>query len=263
MKILFKSIHCNCVLAAFAMVLTAAPPAHAAVAQGAASISNLRYTLTDLDPNDGMSPGLAFVPVYGSIWGTLSFSGSNVYEDNDYIPPSIWGSWENGNNAISSNVDGSGRLEDTVFSVSHRSDTVATEAHAFIDFWFSLAPGTRITFYSDYALSASGFNPDGRARAITRFDGRLSEFWTGESRSFFRSAGDESLELNGTASLSWDNIGPEPWEGILNLHTYGYSVGSAVPVPEPASYAMLAAGLGLMGFLARQRTRRAGQSDGN
>ncbi|MBB3223212.1 PEP-CTERM sorting domain-containing protein [Pseudoduganella umbonata] len=260
MKSLFKSIHCNCVLAAFAMVLTAAPHAHAAVAQGAATISNLRYALTDLDPDDGISPNLAFNPVYGNIWGGLNFSGSRVYEDNDFIPPSISGNWENGNNAISSRVDGSGRFEDTVLSVSHRSETVTTEAHAFIDFQFYLTPGTRITFYSDYALGASGYDPDGRARSLTFFQGRLSEFGTGEVRNFLHFAGDENLELNGTASISWDNAGPEAWEGSLNLHTFGYSVGSAVPVPEPSSYAMLAAGLGLMGFLARQRTRRARQS---
>ncbi|MBB3223310.1 PEP-CTERM sorting domain-containing protein [Pseudoduganella umbonata] len=265
MKSLLKPLQRGCALSAFAMVLTVAPHAHAAVGQGAATISDLRYTLTDLDPNDGISPSLQPYYVLGKIWGQLNFSALDVYEESQYLPPSIpgrsiSGSWENGNDAISSSVGGGGRVEDVVLSVSHRSEAIATEAHASIDFTFYLTPATRITFYSDYALSSSGYEPVSQPRSITTFEGRLYESGSGEVQRFYRSAGDESLELNGTASLTWDNVSSEGRDGRLYLHAFGHSIGSAVPVPEPSSYAMLATGLGLMGLLARQRTRRARQS---
>lgn len=59
------------------------------------------------------------------------------------------------------------------------------------------------------------------------------------------SEGNGTVQFTGTFnSLSWTNPTAENW--------YGFTVGVAA-VPEPETYAMMLAGLGLMGFVARRR----------
>ncbi|WP_374278309.1 PEP-CTERM sorting domain-containing protein [Azonexus sp.] len=57
-----------------------------------------------------------------------------------------------------------------------------------------------------------------------------------------------TASLNGMSNTS-------PWSALSNtsVATVSYSL---APVPEPESYAMLLAGLGVMGFVARRRQKR-------
>jgi hypothetical protein len=60
------------------------------------------------------------------------------------------------------------------------------------------------------------------------------------------SEGNGTVMFMGTySSLSWTNPGYENW--------YGYNVGMTAAVPEPETYALLLAGLGVVGALARRR----------
>jgi hypothetical protein len=78
-------------------------------------------------------------------------------------------------------------------------------------------------------------------------------FWGGaEPDSLFEEAGNVlrgveghgTIQFNGTfSSFSWTASPTEFW--------HGFQVG--MPIPEPEIYAMMAAGLGLMGFVARRR----------
>ena len=80
--------------------------------------------------------------------------------------------------------------------------------------------------------------------------------WGGDSTSFTTSGntligreGNGVIQFQGTyTSLSWTTPQQEYWHGI--------TVGAVAAVPEPESYALLLAGLGLMGAVARRRKNR-------
>lgn len=63
------------------------------------------------------------------------------------------------------------------------------------------------------------------------------------------------------AASAADAINAAPWMYYVNLHTNAYPGGEIrgqlAPVPEPSTYAMLLAGLGVVGFLAGRRRRPA------
>lgn len=61
-----------------------------------------------------------------------------------------------------------------------------------------------------------------------------------------------SITFSSLDLLNTDNGNGSSWFGVDNLHVFA----TAAPVPEPASLAMLLAGLGTVGLLARRR--RAG-----
>ncbi len=66
-----------------------------------------------------------------------------------------------------------------------------------------------------------------------------------------------TLKFNGTYStFSWKVPDPEFWHGF----TFGIRTTEALeptsPVPEPETYAMMLAGLGLIGVMARRRKQK-------
>ena len=53
----------------------------------------------------------------------------------------------------------------------------------------------------------------------------------------------------GSALTGWGSLDPE----VLRGGDYSIALTGVLPVPEPETYAMFMAGLGLMGFIARRR----------
>ena len=72
-----------------------------------------------------------------------------------------------------------------------------------------------------------------------------SSIWI-SGNNVYGAEGNGTVMFSGTySSLSWTNPAYEGW--------YGFNVGMTAAVPEPESYALMLAGLGVVGLLARRR----------
>ncbi len=65
--------------------------------------------------------------------------------------------------------------------------------------------------------------------------------------------GGENYVVTNWGPGTWNDIGPSAFPD----HTSYYVIEYSAPVPEPETYAMLLAGLGLLGFMARRRKESA------
>jgi hypothetical protein len=63
--------------------------------------------------------------------------------------------------------------------------------------------------------------------------------------------GGENYVVTNWGSTTWNDIGPSAFPDYTSYYVIEYSA----PVPEPETYAMLLAGLGLLGFAAQRRKK--------
>lgn len=125
------------------------------------------------------------------------------------------------------------------------------------------APGTRMTFgagSTSFVEAGGSLLIDGGSagtRAVLR-SSSPNDHWflnlQGGSDSFFNfiDVQDSNAELGGTA-MAFSSL------DFSNNRNWSFAVGPT-PIPEPQTYAMLLAGLGLLGFIATGRARSKKQS---
>lgn len=97
-------------------------------------------------------------------------------------------------------------------------------------------------------VSPTDVNNAGQVVGAEYANGRLHAFVTGPD-------GTGMIDLNSFAKLSSDEVFLSRANGINNL---GQIIAVVSPIPEPASYALMLAGLGLVGLMLRRK-----KSDGN
>lgn len=155
------------------------------------------------------------------------------------------------------------------FSVLQQSSLQATvmvpvagqgNATGFARSWFTLAPGASVTFQGSAFLSVSGDMPALPANFISAdFYGFASALMASGSQTLVREVGNVLLPYTagpyayndiGLLTLTVSNPGNTP---LLSFLDTGVSVYSASPVPEPGAYALLLAGLAVVGFVANRR----------
>jgi hypothetical protein len=263
-------------------------PAALAETTGRLVTGPLTFTLTDLNPNDGITPSLVFDPMPYIVepWlgpPRVTTSGSTGSE-------SLWDYVEGGGNTLplasSSALAGrtwaqaemGGREEagthwiDVSAGVIEASGSEWQQRHAGASamtgiFYFEITPNTAVTF--NLPVDLTGFHQvvDG---ATTSLDVHASlymhmsgvpEIWADSwlSRANLRS--NFTLQQHDVVSITHDNTAGVPQRGIVivqagvSIHSYtGVS-----PVPEPSGAAMLVAGLvvtGLWSFRRRSKPRR-------
>jgi hypothetical protein len=118
---------------------------------------------------------------------------------------------------------------------------------------FSLTPGTLVLFTVHVDLEATG-NENNQAYANMNVWGPDALNTGGnQSANSSLSAGawSPANQVSGTLSTSFVNLSNANMTGGINV--FGEVQGYTAPIPEPETYALLLAGLGLVGWMARRR----------
>lgn len=260
-----------------ATVLLASGAARAAgpAVTGEVTFGQLTYTLTDLDPNDGVTPSITFLP-----WSTTSGSPGSV--NLEYFAGSGWKSdnaVEVGRQPVAASLSGSGVTVggsfsglddprawslDTYGSVTggasgqldastdsgeqdfvlspHTSLTVTATAHETL----TIDPGTSVANYQTSALlTLLAQDPAGPFSYVA---------------APYSVAGDRApYDFTASTSVTYANGNATSVDGSVYLSTEVILIfaGSTVsPVPEPAQPMLFATGLPLL-LALRRRARRA------
>lgn len=231
-------------VAAAILAAVAAGGAAPARAEATANVSldNFRYRLVDLAPDDGIAPSISLTSYYAYADGTLydlegAVTGTATINS--------FGS------AGYDTATGSGHFNVQYSATSMQLDTLsgtasAQSSHTLL---FTLSPHTEVVFDIGATLSAAA-GPDSNAAATASlFSGILD------------TSGDEDLIAIGSgtrlAQMSVSTISGADWaRGSVSFLAAVAANAYVPPVPEPASGAMLAGGLALIGGLLGRRPQR-------
>lgn len=243
-----KPMHLTGLLAA--ALLTTAPMAQALDAEVRSSVSQISFTLIDLNLDDGITPG-------------ITFGDRDGYR-------AVYHSWPFDSQVSYSNPGGAritylGNVAEATSDYTHASSHVSLltqhgqnqtySARADQDFRFTLTPYTGLLFTAlgnTYADARQGEQL--RADLFVQLD--LSTTDNGIER-FYNQTWSNGLTTNGSRDYNLSRYlvtGSGVGTGILQTFTavWGDSVS---PVPEPATGGMMLAGGVLVGLLARRRRR--------
>jgi hypothetical protein len=137
--------------------------------------------------------------------------------------------------------------------------TVSGSGVAFSDiFTFNVSQATATTFsVVDVPLSVGGTNYDGILTGLSLFSAGANGIVGGGDDTLLQSSisqGGDSLTLTYDQSLSGASF--ITVTGLSNGTAGAIYSGALAAIPEPETYAMLLAGLGLMGAVVRRRSNR-------
>lgn len=231
------------------IVATVAPAQAQTVSSG--NLSDFSYTLVDLDLNDNITPVL-------TLRNELVFVEASVYSaDWDLLDTNQID--ENG--AVSYTSNGSIAL--AAFDGTSMSGSVTVGGAAQVPRLYGEG-GVRWTFdltansMAIFTANASGFGTRTSDVVADGFAGLFAYYRAspGSTHSFYR---DNLLAVDGPASrslaLSISSGADQITNGGLSVYAGGDAEFLASAVPEPESYAMLLAGLAMVGGLAKRRRR--------
>ena len=273
---------------AAAIAAIAATPAFAA-SSSSASLNNFQVTLIDLDPLDSIIPSIIwgsnnqsynFSNVIGDVYDSRASNLQyfNVLGASAFDP--ISGSASTALSQSAASVTGSGSFNDSVSQAngsaqgngtSYRAEAWATGYYAYNSYTlsantlviFSATASTHVTttvgqdaFGSESAQalaqlytfgSGPGTTSGGSQNSIDYLQSIASSVWNGVGYDGQDNFDTQLLQVTYTNLTGANKVGFFSAKDYVN----GYSYIQAVP--EPETYAMLLAGLGLVGFTARRR----------
>ncbi|WP_167088788.1 PEP-CTERM sorting domain-containing protein [Massilia frigida] len=233
--------------------MLACAPAQAAYSHASANLNNFQFQLIDLDLTDNITPSITFN--FTQFDGYLTFL-SGKQGGTRYLPDygTISGAYATGSASATSAPTGL-HVEAHVNSVP---SSLSVQVHTAQSLSFTLSPSTRLMFsaQADAFLDQKGID---RASSTARMSGSLYSTINGvDGFSDFHTALD-SKEGKGSRLLEGAlSSGAGVARGTLSASTTISLVhsGATSPVPEPATYGLLAAGLLVIGA-ARRKARKA------
>lgn len=244
-----------------------------AAASVSTTLTNIRYTLVDLDLNDGIAPGVFLGPTTIASQAAVSFvwPGNVITQDQH--------SGADGNAPVSAvltqlpltglaSIGGDGTL--ATMSLTNGIVAGADNTQSFqygASTWsgrqlVGISANTSITWYADVTFvgTESGATGGLSAQEIHGAASVLLYFYRDnialEQLTFSSGTNNPAPYVNGiTQTLSYSYANPTD-DGLYAFISFGASAGGSQlisPVPEPTTYGMFVIGLGIMGLFARRR----------
>ncbi|MCE3604462.1 PEP-CTERM sorting domain-containing protein [Massilia sp. P8910] len=245
----------------------AALPAQAQVSYSATtSISNIRYTLTDLDLNDGVTPYIRYDTAEHSVFVAREWDMDAGHDQEDsrelsYFDQQTTAFDTSTAGTHSKHLQVAADIRGTTLDTLAMSNTATvsgsgrggTHSDIALDRVFVLSPNTSMSISLDVStfVSSSGEALEGRANSYAYI--RIGDNnRTYDLRADVQGPGEKQVKHTFTTTIQTKNgeywVNSELW---VRAHA---SVDGVSPVPEPQTYAMLLAGLGLIGWrLVRSR----------
>lgn len=252
-----------------------------------ASLTEMRFTLIDLRPNDGITPQVTFESVAldgrpSYIRGTAldTFHGGFNYQQFERSGKTAYGEAADSRamtrvGASAHVIGGSANQRPGLTASGYTHGNLAIRDNAF-DAWayandapleFKLTPYTTLVWSADYALDTQTTHgywnaEDGTERAFARttmgfYDGhdRVIEEADHFQYATFRGQDGQTVHNDGLMSVSVTNRGGDIFSGSMasSVGVYGEVSGYVGSVPEPSTYAMMLGGLALVGAVVRRR----------
>ena len=235
---------------ASSVAVLAAAPAAAQPTTSFAYLSGLNYTLIDLNLEDGITAAITFSQPSTYYQGYITDStGANLAQlgGGNVVNAATASS------QVSASITGN-NMADAYFSASGTTNNNEKYASLVrLALSFTLTANTQVFFAANSSLGSSfDKNTDATATAGTYFD--VVETLPTSSVSSHDIAMNGVLDTELQADFT--NASSASAQRILVASAFAQGTGPSVsPVPEPETYAMLLAGLGLMGAVARRRTK--------
>lgn len=236
--------------------LSSASSASAAVASASASMdwNSFTYAVIDTDPTDGIAAALNWT----SKWSNVSANVESYQSASSY-------DWATPISAVDGVATALASPDALTATFSSPPGTLNASAWVNRDGSFTLSAHTLVTFSVMVTTSIDMNVPiNGNAYAWAQieangpgFDGDPNSFQKGGTGKISWANGSGPQSDSGKINASLFNGSANDMDGSLNafasVTSYGFNPVVTPPVPEPETYAMLLAGLGLMATIARRR----------
>ena len=250
---------------AAACVLAISSTSALASAQSSVVLSGVSFTLIDLNPLDGISPSFSFLSSAGNT--LLSVTATETGLGTDSASRDRVGTFSFSRDLLTDlvNASATGSIQGYNMSVTGSASTAGTSynASAFTGSTsalnISLSANSLLLIQADASLLASSTYGDSASAAATL---KLSySYGSGASAVSVQDAKSKSLNIGAQGgnqsahdilSTAFLNTSGQTQKGVFSLSAS--VAGQAVTqVPEPETYALAIAGLGVAGLLARRR----------
>ena len=225
---------------AAASLLALAPALASAATTATIAWDSFTVTLFDLDPLDGVAPSITWADQYSEVYTTDGIFDT-AYDFTDSWDPvsvadGVANASANGHMTASVAPTAGATAEAGVFRLASFELSAGTLALFTVNASYALDPSA-IAGEADMWMSAYG---PGASGSGDQDNG--SELWT--------SLGISPMADSSVLSATFANTSDTALTG--SFEAYAFAAATA-PVPEPGSYAMFLAGLGLLGAVARRR----------